>query len=343
VQRKSVTYAGVRFEIGENEKGRRLDRFLKKTFKNASLSFIYRIIRKDVKVNGKRAPVETLLAAGDVIEVFIPEEQLVAVLQKKQTVPSAARKQFKVIFEDENILVVDKPFGLLVHGDKTEKKNTLTNQVLSYLAKAGEYDPGGTGTFIPAPVNRLDRNTTGLVLFGKKLPATKALAIMLKGSEDSNVHVEKTYLTVVKGDLKKNITLQARMVRDYNKNITKILQDETEKGRVMITEIVPLLTGKEYTLIEAKLHTGRTHQIRVQLADAGYPVIGDRKYGDAGVNHRLSEKYGLRAQLLHAYRLRVLSGNGCLEYLKGKTFRADPPVRFAEIAEDLGCYMKKKL
>jgi 23S rRNA pseudouridine955/2504/2580 synthase len=180
-------------------------------------------------------------------------------------------------------------------------------------------------------------------LFGKTLPATKALAVMLKGSEDSNMKTEKTYLTIVKGELKKKITLQARMVRDENKNVTKIIQDETEKGRVMITEIVPLLSGKGYTLIEAMLQTGRTHQIRVQLADAGHPVIGDRKYGDAGVNHSVSEKYGLQAQLLHAYRLRVLSGNGCLEYLKGKTFRAEPPVRFAEIAEDLGCNLKKKL
>ena len=332
----------MRFEIGKNEAGRRLDRFLKKTFKSASLSFIYRIIRKDVKVNGKRASVETLLSIGDVVEIFLPEEQLNALIQKKQGAFSGAGKQFKVIFEDENILAVDKPYGLLVHGDKTEKKNTLTNQVISYLVKEEEYDPDEAATFTPAPANRLDRNTTGLVLFGKTLPAAKALAIMLKGSESGSVNVEKTYLTIVKGELKEKTTLKARMVRDSDKNVTKILKSDNENGRAMITEIVPLTFGKEYTLIEARLHTGRTHQIRVQLADAGYPVIGDRKYGDGEINRKVSEKYGLHAQLLHAYRLKVLSGSGCLEYLKGKTLRADPPHRFTEIAENLGCSTKKK-
>ena len=332
----------MRFEIGKNETGRRLDRFLKKTFKSASLSFIYRIIRKDVKVNGRRASGELLLSEGDVVEVFLPGEQLKDLIQKQQKEFSGAGKQFRVVFEDENILAADKPYGLLVHGDKSEKKNTLTNQVISYLIKKGEYDPEEALSFAPAPANRLDRNTTGLVLFGKTLPAAKALAIMLKGSESGNPDVEKTYLTVVKGKLDKKITLRARMIRDSDKNVTKVLKDETDAGLIMITEIVPLMSGIEYTLIEAKLHTGRTHQIRVQLADAGYPVIGDRKYGDAEVNRRVSKKYGLQAQLLHAYRLKVILGNGCLEYLEGKTLQAEPPVRFAEIAEDLGCSMKKK-
>ena len=332
----------MRFEIGEKETGRRLDRFLKKTLGNASLSFIYRIIRKDVKVNGRRASGELLLAGGDVVEIFLPEDQLKDLIEKKRTALPAAWKQFSVIFEDENILVVDKPFGLLVHGDRTEKKNTLTNQVLNYLISTGGYDPDGAGTFTPAPVNRLDRNTTGLVLFGKTLPATKELAVMLKGSENGNANIAKEYLTIVKGKLEKEVILRAYMTRDKERNMTQVLKEKTENSTIMVTEILPLMAGKGYTLIEARLHTGRTHQIRAQLADAGYPVIGDRKYGDDEVNRRVSERYGLRTQLLHAYRLRVLSGSGCLDYLKGKTFRAGPPARFAEIAEDLGCNLKMK-
>jgi Pseudouridylate synthases, 23S RNA-specific len=166
---------------------------------------------------------------------------------------------------------------------------------------------------------------------------------MMKGSETGESKIEKAYLTIVKGELKENMTLRSRMERDEEKNITNVMPEESDGGRVMLTEVVPLMMGKGYTLVEAKLLTGRTHQIRVQLADAGFPVIGDRKYGETKDNIRVSEKYGLTTQLLHAYRLKILSGEGCLEYLKGKTFRAKLPKRFTEIAEDLGCDMNLNL
>jgi len=351
----------VRFEVGENEAGRRLDRVLRKVLKGASLSFIYRTIRKDVRVNGKRAAGEVLLEHGDDVEILLPDEQI-AELEgsggaRRSTETKKAKKQFGVIFEDENILVVDKPFGLLTHGDATEKKNTLANQVLAWLAEKGAWTMGGTKTFIPAPANRLDRNTTGLVLFGKTLPATRDLAVMMRGGEDGSAYVEKAYLAVVKGKVAAPMTLRSRMVREEGRNITKALADSSkalpdgskalpdgsEKSRAMVTEVRPLAEGRGYTLVEAKLLTGRTHQIRVQLAEAGFPVIGDRKYGESEANRMASQKYGLTAQLLHAYRLTILEGAGSLEYLKGKTFRAKPPARFSEIAEDLGCDMKMKL
>jgi 23S rRNA pseudouridine955/2504/2580 synthase len=332
----------VRFEAGENEAGRRLDRVLKKFLRNAPLSFIYRIIRKDVKLNGKRASGETLLSAGDVVEIFLPDGQLKGFLQKRPADACGAKKEFEVVYEDEQLLVVDKPFGLLVHGDKAEKKNTLTNQVVSYLAEMGIYVPGEAAAFTPAPANRLDRNTTGIVLFGKTLAATRDLALMLKGREEGNANVEKAYLTIVKGRLKEPMTLRSRMTRDEDRNVTNVLPEGSPEGRVMATEVIPLKAGKEYTLVEARLMTGRTHQIRVQLADAGFPVIGDRKYGERAVNAAVSGRYGLTSQLLHAYRLTVLSGAGILEYLKGKCFFVNPPERFKEIAEDLGCDMKMK-
>jgi 23S rRNA pseudouridine955/2504/2580 synthase len=139
------------------------------------------------------------------------------------------------------------------------------------------------------------------------------------------------------------MTLRANMERDRDANVTKVLSASSEKGRVMVTKVIPLKAGKEYTLVEAMLLTGRTHQIRAQLADAGFPIIGDRKYGDGKVNALVSVRYGLTSQLLHAYRLTVQSGEGSLEYLKGKTFRAATSARFAGIAEDLGCNMKMKL
>ena len=347
----------MRFEAGENEGGRRLDRILKKILKGASLSFIYRIIRKDVRINGKRATGEVLLKSGDVIEILLPDEQITELCGGRAggraggAVGGAdggaekARKQFGVVFEDENILVVNKPYGLLTHGDAAEKKNTLANQVLSWLSEKGAWTLSGTKTFIPAPANRLDRNTTGLVVFGKTLPAARDLAAMMRGCEDGNAFVEKVYVTVVKGRLAVPMTLKSRMEREEGRNITKTLQDApgaAARGRAMVTEVRPLAEGIGYTLVEAKLLTGRTHQIRAQLAEAGFPVIGDRKYGEEETNRMASQKYGLRAQLLHAYRLTVLGGTGSLEYLEGKIFRAKPPARFSEIAEDLGCGMKMK-
>ena len=333
----------MRFEVGVNESGRRLDRVLKKLFREAPLSFIYRTIRRDVKVNGRRVPGETLLGAGDIVEIFLPDEQIGALGRKCPAGAPVARKQFSVVFEDANILIVDKPFGLLTHGDETEKKNTLANQVAAYLTEKGVYVPGEERVFTPAPANRLDRNTTGLVLFGKTLPAARDLALMLKGGLDGDAYTEKVYLAVVKGEMKKPLTLRSRMMRDTETNITRELPEASGEGRAMVTEAAPVAAGKGFTLVEARLLTGRTHQIRVQLAAAGFPVIGDRKYGDNAVNRIASQKYGLTAQLLHAWRLKIVSGAGSLEYLKGEIFRAKPPARFIEIAEDLGCVMKMKL
>jgi len=332
----------VRFEAGDNESGRRLDRVLKKLLKGAPLSFVYRVIRKDVKVNGKRVPAETLLKTGDVVEIFLPEEQIEEAFRGRPAKELGAKKQFSVVYEDENVLVVNKPFGLLTHGAAAERKNTLANQVAAYLLTKEVRAPGGADVFTPAPANRLDRNTTGLVVFGKTLPAARDLAAMLHGGEEGSSYVEKAYLAVVKGRFAEPLTLKARMTRDDGTNTTKVLHGASEEGRVMATEALPVSAGKGYTLVEARLLTGRTHQIRAQLAAAGFPVVGDRKYGDADVNRIMTQKYKLHAQLLHAYKLSVFDGVRSLEYLKGKTFTAAPPVRFKEIAEDLGCGMKKK-
>ena len=328
----------MRFYAGENEAGRRLDRVLKKVLKGASLSFIYKVIRKDVKVNGRRVPPETLLVAGDEVELFLPDEQVSDLRRSGGPGVAAAKKDFEIIYEDDNILVADKPYGLLTHGDAVEKKNTLVAQVISYLAEKQVYTPGSEGApFTPAPASRLDRNTTGVVLFGKNFPAARDLAFMLRGEDDGSACVEKAYLTIVKGRLEQSMKLRARMVRDEGKNVTKVLEDEAGEGRLMVTQVRPLAAGRGFTLAEAELLTGRTHQIRAQLAAAGYPIIGDRKYGDREANRMASQKYGLTAQLLHAGKLKVARGVGSLEYLTGREFRAKLPKGFIEIAEDLEC------
>ena len=181
----------IKLIIGENEKDQRLDRFLKKYLKNASLSYIYRLIRKDVKINGKRGSIETMLSNRDEITLYISEEEMEKLTENKRVVKS--KRQFEIAYEDENILVAKKPFGLLTHGDFSEKKNHLANQVISYLTQKGDYVPRLERTFVPSPVNRLDRNTTGLVLFGKNNKALQTLNKMIR----ERGYVNKYYLTIV--------------------------------------------------------------------------------------------------------------------------------------------------
>lgn len=319
----------IRITITENEENQRLDRFLKKYFRNAPLSYIYKLIRKSVKINGRRAGIETMLALGDELIVYVSEEEAEAWQRKKTS--GQAKKQFRIAYEDENVIIVEKPFGLLVHGDKTEKKNTLANQVAGYLAEKGEYNPGRERTFVPSPVNRLDRNTTGLVIFGKNNKALQSLNQMIR----DRGYVRKYYLTIVHGEMKKNLQLKDRMEKDEKTNTVKVLDLDSEGGKVMETVARPLKTAKGYTLVEVELVTGRTHQIRAHLAKAGFPVIGDVKYAVRGQNKKVEEKFKLTTQLLHAYKLCFDGGVAPLEYMQGIEVTADPPDNFKAIRESL--------
>lgn len=309
----------IKITITSNEADQRLDRFLKKYMKRASLSAIYKMIRKDIKVNGKRAKEDTQLKEGDELALYMTEEkleELTAPVKKK-----AAKRQFKIVYEDENVLIVDKPKGLLTHGDAHEKKNTLVNQVCGYLQEKGEYDPSKERTFVPSPVNRIDRNTTGLVIFGKTAAALRLLTGLLRERD----HVEKYYMTIVCGKLNKEMTLEGKLAKDHDRNISSV----DDEGKEAKTIVRPLITGERFSLAEAQIFTGRTHQIRVHLADAGYPLAGDIKYG----NQRTSEylkKQGVTMQLLHAYRLKFKDMPEELAALEGKVVEAAPPADFAK-------------
>ena len=314
--------------INENEGGQRLDRFLKKYMRSAPLSLIYRMIRKDVKVNGKRASQDTIIDEGDELTLYIPEDKLEGFI--KQGIKKKAKKEFEVIYEDDDILVVNKPYGLLTHGDNKEKKNTLTNQVLGYLARNGNINVEGR-TFSPAPANRLDRNTSGLVLFGKSFAGLKELNRLMRTKNA----IQKYYLTIVCGNLQKKLVLKDKMVKDEERNKIQVLPKESREGRVMETIAIPLAASGEYTLTEILLITGRTHQIRAHLAKVGYPIIGDKKYGNPQKNVIMLNKYGLKSQFLHAYKLFFNEAEGKLAYLKGQYFQCPLPKRLQEIGEDL--------
>lgn len=319
----------IKLIITENEDRQRLDRFLKKYLSSASLGYIYKMIRKDVKLNSKRPNAETFLNVGDELILYISQEEADSLSQKKKT--NKAKKQFQVAYEDENILIVEKPFGILTHGDSKEKKNHLANQIISYLIEKDEYKPGRERTFTPSPVNRLDRNTTGLVLFGKNNKSLQSLNQMIR--EDG--HVSKFYIAVVLGEMKRELLLRDKMEKDHKENKVSVLDFDSDNGKIMETIARPLAITKNYTLVEVELVTGRTHQIRAHLAKAGYPIMGDSKYGNRALNRKVEIQFGITTQFLHAYRLFFKKGIEPLEYIENLEVKSQLPPNLEIIAKEL--------
>lgn len=315
----------VEIEIGTNEKGQRFDRFLRKYLPKAPLSLIYRICRKDAKVNLKRMKDSYILEEGDVVQLYLSEEEVEGFRKTEER--KAVRKTFRTAYEDENVLIADKPAGLLTHGDKNEKSDHLSNQVQGYLIAKGEYDPREEKTFVPSPVNRIDRNTSGLVIFAKRYDALKKLNEYIRTREK----IRKFYLTIVLGKMDKEVTLKGMIEKNEDRNISRMTDDS---GKVSVTHVKPLKSGRigrnEFTLCEIEIETGRTHQIRVQLAEAGHPLAGDPKYGVPEVNRELLKRFGLGHQLLTAARLEFGEMDD-LPKLSGRKVEARLPQVFTKI------------
>lgn len=310
----------IEIKVGAEHEKQRIDRFLKKYLPKAPLSHIYKIIRTDLKINGKRVKQDYSLQLGDVMNLYLSEELVKQYSQDKKPAYAKSRKQFTVIYEDENILLVNKPKGLLTHGDKTEKKNTLVNQVVGYLVEKGDYKFSRINTFIPAPVNRLDRNTSGIVIFGKNNLALQCLNRMIKDKES----IGKYYLAIAKGVLKEEKVLKSTMQKDERRNMISLSDADAEGDgyKTMETIIRPLAVRNGFTLVEAQLVTGRTHQIRAHLASQNLFIIGDIKYGSAQGNAYAKQKYGLTTQFLHAYKIKFENCPEMFEYLNGMEFHA---------------------
>jgi len=328
----------VRIRIGTNEGGQRLDRFLRKYLRKAPLPFIYKIIRKDAKVNGRREKNDYMLQDGDELTLYLPEEEAAALSEREQK--AAPKRSFSVAYEDGDILVADKPAGLLTHGDSAEKQDHLANQVLGYLMDKGEFDPRQEKTFRPAPVNRLDRNTTGLVIFAKNYPAQRALAEMLR----ERTHIRKYYYALVKGAFGESRRLAGAIVKDERTNTSGLVSIKTaadeQDAKAVEIRVAPVKTGTlpgagAFTLVEVELLTGRTHQIRVQLAAEGYPIAGDRKYGDPEVNRTLAKAYGVSAQLLTAAKLAFEDMPDPYGKYDGTVIEAKLPKTFRRVLDDL--------
>ncbi|SCH04272.1 Ribosomal large subunit pseudouridine synthase C [uncultured Clostridium sp.] len=316
--------------IKENDANQRIDKYLKKLLCNAPSNFIYKMFRKkDIKINGKKVNEKYILQKDDILEMFLYDDKFNEFTKEKDIYD--LKREFKVLYEDQNILIVDKPVGLLVHGDAKENVNTLSHQVLSYLKEKGELDVGRESTFTPGPVHRLDRNTSGIVIFGKTLAALQDLNEMMKKRH----HIEKSYMTICKGKLTKQQELVGYVKKIDNEDRVRFVKKDDKDALMMKTIVKPIRTTNDFSLVEVKIITGRMHQIRIHLSSIDHPVIGDRKYGDFVLNKQMKQQFGLNNQLLHAYKINFVDPFGSLSYLKGKKIICPKPTQFKKIEKSL--------
>lgn len=320
----------MKIQIGPNESGQRLDKFCRKWLADVPLGAIFKALRKgDIRVNGKKAKQNYFLQEEDIIETKYIETYK---QNKKNAVKKFQEVDFgamKISYEDENMLIVEKWPGVLVHSDKKEGDPTLTDYVLSYLFQKGDYDPAKEVTFTPAPCNRLDRNTSGMVMFGKNFKTLKSLNEMIRERR-----IKKYYNALVKKKIKEGY-YEAYISKDQINNISEIHKEEKKNSKRIAMEVKVIDTVGTFSFLELDLLTGRSHQLRAHLAYLGNPIIGDDKYGDKKLNSFFNNKYGLEFQFLYAYKLVFKNCPPELAYMENKIITESLPPIFKKVKKDV--------
>ena len=304
-------------EIKPNDAGQRLDRFVGKAVPLLPESLLQKYIRlKRIKCNGKGAKRDTRLAAGDRIQLYINDEFFEKPREENSWL-KVGTPRLNVVYEDENILLCDKKPGVLCHSAGVWDYNTLIANVQAYLAQKGEWRPKEENAFAPALCNRIDRNTGGIVIAAKNAEALRILNDKIRDRE-----IEKYYLCAVQGRPKPpEGRLENFLFKDAQKNQVFVKSRPEPGAKTAITEYRLLCSRGPLSLVECRLLTGRTHQIRVQMAHAGWPLLGDGKYGSERFNKGFDEK----GQALYSYKLRFEfpTDAGILNYLRGREFRVE--------------------
>ena len=301
--------------IGKNDAGQRLDRFLSKALPLLPPALAQKYIRiKRVKVNGGRAQRDQRLSAGDVLQLYINDEFFDKPSEENLFL-TLFKPRLTVVYEDEHLLLADKPQGMVVHADETEKVNTLINHIQAYLYQKREWNPKWENAFTPALCNRIDRNTGGIVIAAKNAEALRILNQKIKDRE-----IDKRYLCIVHGTPRPaSGRLEGQLFKDAKENRVYITKTPQKGSKTCITFYKTLQSRNGLSLVECELVTGRTHQIRAQMAAAGWPLLGDGKYG------KLDKRYDRKFQALYSYKLtfQFTTDAGCLSYLDGKTFQVE--------------------
>ncbi len=306
--------------VTKNDAGQRADRFLTKAYPNLSLPLICKLMRKKrIKLNGARTEPNTKLSEGDVFRFYLSDELLDTGGKARQADFRDVPPMLDLIYEDENILLCDKPVGMVVHEDNDNTSDTLINRIKCYLWKKGEYNPDSELSFAPALCNRIDRNTGGIVIAAKNAESLRVLNQKIRDRE-----LVKLYLCLVWGRLpQKSATLTAYLEKLPDENRVIVSDRKTPANRTIRTKYRVLREFTDRSLVEVDLLTGRTHQIRAHFAHIGHPLLGDGKYGSNKDNRQV----GMDCQALYSYKLRFefTTPAGCLEYLNGREFTVKDP------------------
>lgn len=337
-----------RFIVQQNEAGQRLDKLLLKILNKAPKSFVYKMLRKkNITLNGKKADGSERLAVSDEIVFYLSDDTFNSFHEADSNAISAGEMDFKldIIYEDRHIIIVNKPAGVL--SQKASRDDiSMVEYIISYLLKSKQLSKEQLASFKPAICNRLDRNTSGLMLGGKSLAGLQEMARLLKSRA-----LDKYYLCIVKGRIRKKKSIEGYLSKDTINNKVSIYSEQRPDSEYICTEYEPLRYAEiafstvrdkkdsehisSYTLLRVKLITGRSHQIRAHLADIGHPVIGDSKYGDSEINRYFAKKYSLKHHLLHSYKIIFPELTGEFAYLSGREFTAKEDEIFERIKNDL--------
>lgn len=309
-------------QITEREEQQRFDKFLKKYFKAAGSGFLYKMLRKkNITLNKKKADGTEILKKHDSIQIFFSDETFAkmrgfADTEAEYEALRTVSHDLQVIYEDDDILIVNKPSGVLSQ-KAYDSDISLNEQIISYLIHAGSLSAEQYAIFHPSIANRLDRNTSGLVLAGKTLAGQQKLAEMLRERS-----AKKIYHCIVKGQIKEASHLKGFLLKDVSTNQVRVVETPQPDAKPIATSYKPLVIGRDATLLEVHLITGRSHQIRAHLASISHPIAGDPKYGNLAWNQMLRQKYHITSQLLHAYSI---------TFSDGTCYIAEEPEIFSDI------------
>ena len=322
--------------IHDNEAGQRLDKLLRKYLSEAPGSFIYKMLRKkNIVLNGKKATGNEHLKKGDSVKLFLADDTIAKFQAAGKTVEESIKNTVKldVIYEDQNVIFINKPSGMLSQKAKETDVSVVEN-VTAYLLESGQLTRENLKTFRPSICNRLDRNTSGLIVAGKSLAGLQQMGELFKKRT-----LKKYYLCIVKGRITEPAHIRGYLVKDEKTNRVSLSKggfSKDAKGLPIETEYVPIAWNEEMTLLKVHLITGRTHQIRAHLSSTGHPIIGDSKYGNPKVNSIFRKKYALKYQLLHAWKMQFPKREDALAKVSEKELTAPLPEGFTTIIKGEG-------
>lgn len=317
------------FQIQEQEAGQRLDKYLKKLLNQAPSGFLYKMLRKkNIVWNGKKADGIQKLSVGDTVTLYLSDETIEKFSKPQKTMESLVQDypvvKLDILYETKDLLFINKPAGML--SQKAASEDISANEyIIGYLLSSGAVTREMLATFKPSVVNRLDRNTSGILAAGKTLKGLQQMARLQKQQG-----IQKYYCCLVAGEVKNEQELDGWLTKDPTTNIVTVSDRKQENASYIRTGYRPLECYHGFTLLEVHLITGRSHQIRAHLAGIGHPVVGDAKYGDPSINRRFREQCRIKWQLLHAHRVELLDGTVIKAPLPGTFLRAVNEIRKKE-------------